>query len=65
MSETTRLQPRWGRALGSLVAVVVLIAMTRGAWEVVVATVVIALLVGGYLLQRRARRRTVHGDEQR
>ena len=57
---TGRVQPRWGRALGALIAVVILVAMTRGAWEVAVGTAVIALLVGGYLLQGRARRHTIY-----
>lgn len=60
MTGTGRTQPRWGRPLGALVAVVILIAMTRGAWEIVVGTAVLVLLVGGYLLQARARRQTVH-----
>lgn len=54
------IQPRWGRALGALIAIVILIAMTRGAWEIVIATAAVALLVGGYLLRRRARRQTVY-----
>jgi hypothetical protein len=57
---TGRAQPRWGRALGALIAVVILIAMTRGAWEVIVGIAVLALLVGCYLLQARARRHAVY-----
>ncbi|GAA1033037.1 hypothetical protein GCM10009557_33460 [Virgisporangium ochraceum] len=54
------LQPRYGRALGALIAVVVLIAVTRDAWELVIGIAVVTLLVGGHLLQRRARRQTVY-----
>jgi hypothetical protein len=57
---TGRVQPRWGRALGALITIVILIAITRGAWEIAVGTAVVALLVGGYLLQTRARRHTVY-----
>jgi hypothetical protein len=60
MSATARIQPRWGRPLGALIAVVVLVAVTRGAWEIVVGTVVVVLLVGGYLLRRRVRRQSVY-----
>ena len=57
---TGRVQPRWGRAVGALIAVVILIAMTRGAWELAVGVAVLAVLVGGYLLQHRARRHTIY-----
>lgn len=62
MSGTTTVQPRWGRALGAFVAVVILIALSRGAWEVVVGTVLVTVLVGGYALQRRARRAAVYEE---
>ena len=60
MPGTGRIQPRWGRASGALIALVILIAMARGAWEVAVGTTVIALLVGGYVLRRRARRHAIY-----
>lgn len=60
MPETTRIQPRWGRPLGALIVVVILVAVTRGAWEIVVGTAVIAVLVSGYLLRRQARGRSVY-----
>jgi hypothetical protein len=60
MPETGRTQPKWGRALGAVLAVIVLIAINREAWEVVVVTAAAALLVGGYLLRRHARRRSVY-----
>jgi hypothetical protein len=51
--------------LGAVLVVVVLIAITRGAWEVVALSAAIALLVGGYLLRRRTRQRTVYSNRGR
>jgi hypothetical protein len=60
-----RAQPRWGRPLGALIAVVILVAVTRGAWEIVVGTAVVVLLVSGYLLRRQVRRQSVYDHRGR
>jgi nucleotide-binding universal stress UspA family protein len=59
MPLTGRTQPSWGRSLGAVLAVV-LVAIFRDAWAVAVVTIIVTLLVGGYLLHRRARERSVH-----
>lgn len=46
--------------MGAVLMVVALIAITRGAWEVVVVSAVIAVLAGGFLERRRATR---HGQD--
>jgi hypothetical protein len=56
MPGTARTKPRWGPPLVSLIALVVVIAMSRGAWEIALGTTIVALLAGGYLLRRKARR---------
>lgn len=58
MRPTGRTQPSWGRSLGAVFAVV-LVAIFRDAWAVAVVTVIVTLLVAGYLLHRRARRDSV------
>jgi uncharacterized membrane protein len=50
----------WVRLVGLLLAIVMAIAVVRGAWEIVVLAGLVTVLVAAYLLRNRMRRRLLY-----